>query len=646
VHNYSQVELEVEVSLQATGVRLDDPNQSIQMVNLLPGSQTRLDWWGTVLEAETANLVFSAVSGSLQDAARPAGGAIPILRYTAPQTFATSGSLDSGGERLELVSLPLSFEPAGGKLDVELSPSLGSAILNGLNALERFPYESNEQTISRLLPNLEAYRALQTFGIEAPDLQSRLERNLDQGLTRLIARQNADGGWSWIGKGNSQSYVSTYILFGLLRARQNGISVEETVIQQAMDYLRSQLVTPDMTTPTWQLDRLAFGHYVLALAGSGDLASVSDLYERHVQLNPWAQAFLAIAIESISPSDERVKLLLSGLQTSAIRSATGAHWEMLSQDLENFSSPIYNSSVVLYALAQREPAAQILPDALRYLMDHRQAGGCWSNSYETAWSLMAAIEVMKGTGELGGSYAFSAVLNGTLIANGQAGGSGTEVNSVTASVPLSSLYPRDPNGLNIRRDPGAGRLYYTATLQVDRPVESAVSLNQGLEISRAYYPHSRTCPQRNCDPIQEAEIGEMVTAQVTLILPNDVYYLMVEDYLPAGTEILDVSLKTSQLGKETELEWEGEQEPEPLYDYRRPFLNGWGWWYFQGPQVYADHISWSTDYLPAGTYTLTYDLVITHPGEYRVLPARAWEFYFPEVQGTSAGVIFEVTAGR
>jgi alpha-2-macroglobulin len=357
VHNYSQVELEVEVSLQATGVRLDDPNQSIQMVNLLPGSQTRLDWWGTVLEAETANLVFSAVSGSLQDAARPAGGAIPILRYTAPQTFATSGSLDSGGERLELVSLPLSFEPTGGKLDVELSPSLGSAILNGLNALERFPYESNEQTISRLLPNLEAYRALQTFGIEAPDLQSRLERNLDQGLTRLIARQNADGGWSWIGKGNSQSYVSTYILFGLLRARQNGISVEETVIQQAMDYLRSQLVTPDMTTPTWQLDRLAFGHYVLALAGSGDLASVSDLYERHVQLNPWAQAFLAMAIESISPSDERVKLLLSGLQTSAIRSATGAHWEMLSQDFENSAA---QSTTAQWSCMRLPNASQLL----------------------------------------------------------------------------------------------------------------------------------------------------------------------------------------------------------------------------------------------------------------------------------------------
>ncbi len=646
VHNNTASELEVEVSLQATGVRVDDPTHSMQVVGVSPGGQARLDWWGTVLEAETASLVFSAVSGSLQDAARPAGGSIPILRYTSPMTFATSGILDNEGERLELVSLPRSFEPIGGKFDIELSPSLGAAILNGLSALERFPYETNEQIISRFLPNLETYRALQTFGIEAPELQSRLERNLDQGLARLVARQNQDGGWSWIGKGQSETYVSTYILFGLARARQNGIVVDEEVIKRAVEYVQAQMTAPDISTPTWQLDRLAFGHYVLALAGYGDLPGLTDLYERHDQLNPWAQAFLALSIDSLSPSDERVKSLLSDLQASAIRSATGAHWEMASQDFENLNSPIYNSAVVVYALSQREPAAQILPDALRYLMDHRQPGGCWSNSYETAWSLMAAIEVMKGTGELGGSYGFSAVLNGTLVANGQSGGSGTEVNSVTASIPLSSLYPRDPNGLNIRRDAGIGRLYYTASLQVDRPAENVAPLNRGLEISRAYYPHSRTCPLKDCEPIQEAEMGDVVTARVTFVLPNDVYYLMVEDYLPAGTEILDLSLKTSQLGQDTDLEWESEPQPQPLYDYRRPFDDGWGWWYFQGPQVYADHIAWSATYLPAGTYALTYDLVITHPGEFRVLPARAWEFYFPEVQGTSAGTVFEVANRR
>jgi alpha-2-macroglobulin len=630
VHNNTQDSLQVEVGLQAAGVRLDDPSRSVHNLTLPGGERARVAWWGTVLDDESANLVFSAVAGALQDAARPALGAIPILRYNSPQTYATSGMLDESSERLELVSLPVSFEATGGQLDIEMSPSLGAAILEGLEAIERFPYETNEGTISRFLPNLETYRALSTFGIESPNLQSRLERNLSQALDRLQARQNEDGGWSWVSKGDSDPYISTYILFGLSRAIQNGITVPDAVIQNAVNYLFSQLVTPDMTTPAWQLDRLAFQHYALVHAGVGDLAGIDALYFYHDQLNPWAQAFLALSIDSLSPSDERVKDLLSNLQASAIRSATGVHWESSSAENYNLSSPIYTSAVVVYALAQREPASTLLPDALRYLMDHRQASGCWSSTYESAWSLMAATQVMIGTGEVGSDFGFSAILNGTLVASGR----GTEVNSVSASVPLSSLYPRDPNGLYIRREAGPGRLYYTTSLQVYRPVESVAPLNQGISLSRAYYPYNRECRIGECEPLLEARVGEMITARITLTLPNDAYYLLVEDYLPAGAEILDTSLKTSQIGMEL--------EPLPLYDDRMPFENGWGWWYFQDPLLYDDHIAWAASYLPSGTYELTYTLVITHPGEFRLLPARAWEFYFPEVQGSSAGEIFEI----
>jgi uncharacterized protein YfaS (alpha-2-macroglobulin family) len=634
VHNNTDGALEVDVALQAAGVRLDDPAHSSQRVTILGRSRARLEWWGIVLEEESANLVFSAVSGSLQDAARPVAGFIPILRYYSPQTFATSGTLEDEGERLELVSLPLSYELSAGQLDIDMSPSLGAAILNGLEALERFPYETNEGIISRFLPNLETYGALQTFDIYLPDLQSRLERNLTQALERLQARQNEDGGWSWMSKGDSDPYISAYILLGLSRAQQHGIAVPDTIIQKAVNYVFSGLITPDMTAEPWQLDRLAFTHYALVNAGVGELGGVNSLYLHSDQLSPWAQAFLALSIDALSPSDERVKVLLSNLQASAIRSATGVHWESDAPDYYSLSSPIYTSAVVVYALALREPASTLLPEALRYLMDHRQASGCWSNTYDSAWSLLAATQVMKGTGELGGDFGFSAVLNGTLIANGR----GTEVNSVSASVPVSSLYSTDPNGLYIRRDAGPGRLYYTASLQVHRPVESVPPLNQGLSLARAYYPYSRDCVIGACDPLQEAQVGDIVTARVTLTLPNDSYYLMVEDYLPAGAEILDTSLKTSQLGVEL--------EPIPLYDHREPFKNGWGWWHFQGPLIYDDHIAWSTSYLPAGTYVLTYSLVITHPGEYRVLPAQAWEYYFPEVQGSSAGTVFEINNGE
>ena len=39
-------------------------------------------------------------------------------------------------------------------------------------------------------------------------------------------------------------------------------------------------------------------------------------------------------------------------------------------------------------------------------------------------------------------------------------------------------------------------------------------------------------------------------ARLTLTLPNDTYYVMLEDHIPAGTEILDQTLKTSQLGED------------------------------------------------------------------------------------------------
>jgi hypothetical protein len=318
-----------------------------------------------------------------------------------------------------------------------------------------------------------------------------------------------------------------------------------------------------------------------------------------------------------------------------VRSATGAHWEKREAGWQNLVNNLSNSAMVVYALAQRDPGSPLLADAVRFLMAHRQADGGWSSTYTSAWILMALTEVMKGTGELGGDFAFGAVLNGTALANGKAGGA-EQLTPVAARVPVSDLYAEAPNALTIQRENGPGRLYYNAALKVNRPVESVAPLERGMSVSRAYYLLGEACPEGDCQAVQGAQVGERVRVRLALTLPNDVYNLMVEDYIPAGAELLDTRLKTSQQGTGEEI------EPQPLFDARQPFADGWGWWYFHAPQIRDERISWAADYLPAGTYELTYTLVILQPGEYRVLPARAWEFYFPEVQGNSAGTLFEI----
>lgn len=629
VHNNSADELQVDVSLEGAGFTLDDPHSAAQTHTISAGGRLRVSWWGRVEDLDSLDLVFSARGGGFQDAARPPQGEIPVLRFTVPQTFGTAGILDLEEEHLEIISLPRTFDPTGGTLQVEASPSLAAALTAGLDALEELSYPCTEQTLSRFLPNLMAYRAIQDLGLESPDLLARLERTLDAGIQDLASLQNPDGGWGWWSAASSDpsisgqaapasdTYLSAYVIFGLSKAREAGAFVDEGVLKMGTDYLLATKPVLEMLSSSWQLDRLALHYYALSQAGAGTIGAPRNLFEVRDQLSPYARALLSLTLAAYEPEDERIDTLLSDLDGAAIRTATGIHWEGAGLKT-NLDTPMFNTAMVVYALAQQDPAAFMLPEAVRYLMSHRKADGSWGSTYETAWTLMALTQVMKGTGELAGDFGFSAVLNGSPLLDGQAGGE-TRTTPVRAAVPVSNLYPTYPNGLSIRRTSGPGRLYYSAHLNVVRPAADVDPLSQGISVSRSTIPQANT-------PLA---VGSMPTVKVTLTLENEAYYLVVEDYLPAGAEILDNSLKTSLLGAAS-------------LDVSRPFEHGWGWWYFNDPLVYNDHITWAADYLPAGTYELTYTLVLTHPGEYQVLPARAWEFYFPEVQGHSAGDLFKI----
>lgn len=239
---------------------------------------------------------------------------------------------------------------------------------------------------------------------------------------------------------------------------------------------------------------------------------------------------------------------------------------------------------------------------------------------------MALAEVMRGTGELSGEFEFFADLNDMPLVAGEAVGS-SQLTPVEAATPISQLYQDAPNSLVISRGAGAGRLYYNAHLNVYRPVEEIAPMDGGINISRSYYPSGLDCNEEQCPEIDSSEQGGLVTVRLTLTIPETMYYLIVEDHIPAGAEVLDISLETTQ---------------EAKYDPSLSFEQGWGWWEFGSPRIYDDRISWSADQLPPGTYELVYQMIALQPGEYRVLPPRAFQLYFPEVQGNGAGDIFEI----
>jgi hypothetical protein len=521
-----------------------------------------------------------------------------------------------------------------------MSPSLAASLLKSLEALPTPSCNcNNEVVLSYFLPNLETYRALQAFGMDDPVLKARLDESLNEGVTALVRNQNFDGGWGWIQGSDSDPYISTYVLFGLGRARQAGVNISDDTFTRAHEFLREfALADPTLGTfQPWELDRLAFT--LFALGGTSglqeaDFPVLNSMYDRHDQLSPWAQALLALGIEAASPSDARARDLIANLEATAVRTGSSSNWESESGTWRNPGTPLYTTAVVAYALAQRDPAAPVLIEAVRYLTTNRNARGLWGSTYEDAWVILALTEAMKGFGELQADFTFSASLNGTRMAEGDV--SGTEIfTPVSATLPLENLSPDSPNALVIERESGLGRLYYRASLLLNRPVESAQALHKGMDVSRAFYDGN--C-QSGCAPLSALELAPdaRLITRLTLTLPNDSYYVMLEDHIPAGTEILDQTLKTSQQGQDS-------TDVEVIYDIDDPFARGWGWWLFNEPQIRDESIIWTADYLPAGTYELTYPLIPTQAGQFRVLPAHAWQAFFPDVQGTSAGTIFEIS---
>jgi hypothetical protein len=204
-----------------------------------------------------------------------------------------------------------------------------------------------------------------------------------------------------------------------------------------------------------------------------------------------------------------------------------------------------------------------------------------------------------------------------------------------ADVSLTGLYPDYPNALQINRTQGGGRLYYTADLNVSQPVEQVGELAQGVRLERAYFPAQSDCTEEACPPVDSGRAGELVRVRLSLTLPQDAYYLVVEDYLPAGAEVLDSSLKTTRQGV----------SPDPLlplFGGRDPFADGWGWWYFNHVEMRDEKLALSATELPPGTYVYTYLVRASTAGEFQVIPPTAQEFYFPEVYGRGEGSLFTV----
>ncbi len=579
--------------------------------------------------AEQVVITFTAQAGALADGVRTT---LPVVRYETPETVATAGEVSTEpGSVLEAIRLPAGATD-NGQLVVNVEPSLAAGLVDGLNYLRHFPYECNEQTVSRFLPNLFTVRALRTLGVENEALSNNLSYQVGIAVQRLTSRQNLDGGWGfWPGEASSP-FITTYVLWGLSSAQEMGYTVPASVLQNGVNYLEGTFLAPKDVRESWRLNEMAFTHFVLSEMGQGDPGRMATLYDVRERLGHYGKAFLAMALDNLDEDgglNARTQTLLDDLVGAARITATGASWHEETVDWWTLNSDVRTTAIVLGALTRLHPAHPLLPQAVRWLMEQRK-NGRWATTQENAWSIIGLTDWLATSGELQADYSWSVLLNGQELGSGAVGPENL-TDKVQLQVAVADLLRSEANALQFNRAGDTGRLYYTTYLTYYQDALAVEARDRGIVVDRRFdLPGSS--PRLG---VSSAAVGDVISVTVTIVAPTDLHQLLVEVPIPASTEPIDTSLATASLAN---------QGPEfrPVEDVGggQP---AWRYWLPSNVDIRDDRVALFASYVQAGTYQYTFQVRASIPGEFRVLPAYAEQMYFNEVWGRSSGALFTVT---
>lgn len=509
-----------------------------------------------------------------------------------------------------------------GRLKVNVSPTIAWTMTQSLDYLIDFPYGCVEQTMSRFFPSVAVSGALNSLGAGKPKRAAEIPQIAADGITRLQGMQNSSGGWGWWSYDNADPSMTAYVLEGLLRAKQAGFRVPESMTDRALEwadkYLASKVtppewaVTPAEISSFWTRET-ASRTYLASIAARWGHIEAAGNFLATVKLEKATAvtaANLALAAKALGKDP---KPAIAKLASLARVSGAIATWD------EEFWG-VETTARGLYAMVTVDPQNPIVGKAIRYLMEKRR-GEYWYSTRDTAFTLIALAQYLTTTKEL-------TDLSGevTLRVNGQDMGrvvfsqAGLQGPPTEFVIPLSQL-KKGENTLELVRSNG-GIVYYGVDLRQTVPVEMASASAPGLSITRTYRKlESRRLedgtmqfgPGKN--PIVSASAGDLIQVELKIKTDKRRDYVLIEDPIPASCRITD---------------------REDL-----PQGESWTWWWSKSA-FYDDRAAFFTSSLPAGESIVTYTMRAEMLGKSTARPTVVYNMYDPDQRSVAPEITLEV----
>ena len=649
-------------------------------VDVKANGETRVDWLIAVEKAGEAKLKVEARGSEQADAMERV---FKVYEHGIEKFVSRSGKMRSDSVAITL-DIPRERRAETTELMVQVSPSMATTMLDALPYLIDYPYGCTEQTMSRFLPAAITAKTLRDLGLKPETVMHKmfggieqstaeathprgkhdlkeLEAITRQSLERLYNFQHADGGWGWWKEGDSDHFMTAYVLWGLTLARQAGIEVKPDVLDRAVEYLDKELVEEEVNydAQAWMLHALAVHHSAVDGQSASDVSdfqttAFDNLWNNRDKLNAYTRALLALAAHNFGYAD-KAKTLVENLENGVKRdlkpdtsivqqggqasdpSVLGtAHWGEDGIYWRWSDGGVEATAFALRALLAIDPKNKLVEPVTNWLIKNRR-GAQWSNTRDTAIVVLTMSDYLRTSGELQPVLGYELLVNGHSIATKQI--TADDALSAPTKFAISREFIQDgSNEITIRRQNGTGPIYFSAQAKFFSLEEPLTPAGNEIFVRRQYFKlvnHptllkgyvSERVPLNDGETVKS---GERVEVVLTIEGKNNYEYLLFEDLKPAGLEAVQIRSGENLFVRELKSgALNGKNVALMNYSSANDFTGRQRWVY---QELRDRKVAMFIDKLPEGVWQLSYEMRAESPGAFHALPVLGHAMYVPEIR--------------
>jgi uncharacterized protein YfaS (alpha-2-macroglobulin family) len=582
------------------------------------------------------NFVISALGDKLQDIVEQ------TIKITPNNTYEVIASSNYTALPVfkEYVYLPENIEKDRGELTIKTSATLAVFLSDALNYLLQFPYGCSEQISSKLKGIAVVKRALnvpnliEKFKLEKikyGDKEYSLDEVVQIGLQKLYNNQTLDGGFSWWGKGESDFHLTLYVVETLNLLSKAGFNINKNSLERALNYLYKGITTNQALNQDPNTIILT----AYTLLNSPSFANNEVLKEKIRQivnddlllkekLSNTSLAYLAIV--TTKGSDKNLeKKVFDILDNRVDIDSRGAFLETGKNFLwEYYETPIKNTALYLKAKVARKENDPILEKVLRWILNSKYKDGSWGSTQNTALVIDALTDYLEWKKETNSNFTLEILVNdkkeGQFTFNPQ-----TILEQFLKEMPVKNLKFNSNNVITFKKEnhnQTTNAYYYDLALRYYLKADKISPRDEGFSIKRGFY---KLEDKENKNPIKNVKVGEILRTNIQVIVPKTRNFVMIEDFIPAGMEIVNLDLATEQ--KSLRLQEKDLKGRELIPDFK---------------EMRDDRLFLYVERLKPGVYEFEYFVRPLIKGKFIHLPAQVLEMYFPENFGRTSGDYFEI----